>query len=306
MIKRNQWDHWMGWLAVATAALFLSACHNQKSEVIGSGSFEATEVLVSSEVNGRVLEWNIEEGSTIQQGEQVGLVDTTQLFLQREVLLRSGKGVRANQPNIATQTKALEVKLEELQSNRDRTARLLKAGVATQKQLDDLDSGIAAVESQLSAARSTLSNQSSQITAQSSALDIQVAQVDDLIERSKIAAPISGTVLANYIHRGELAGQGRPLFRVGNLETLFLRAYVQNDQLGTLHLGDEVKVQVDGENGEKRNYSGTITWISSRAEFTPKTVQTDDERSNLVYAIKVRVPNSDGTLRIGMYGEVVR
>lgn len=306
MIKRNQWDHWMGWLAVATATLFLSACHNQKSEVIGSGSFEATEVLVSSEVNGRVLEWKIEEGSTIQQGEQVGLVDTTQLFLQREALLRSGKGVRANQPNIATQTKALEVKLEELQSNRDRTARLLKAGVATQKQLDDLDSGIAAVESQLSAARSTLSNQSSQITAQSSAIDIQVAQVDDLIERSKIAAPISGTVLANYIHRGELAGQGRPLFRVGNLETLFLRAYVQNDQLGTLGLGDEVKVQVDGENGEKRSYPGTISWISSRAEFTPKTVQTDDERSNLVYAIKVRVPNSDGTLRIGMYGEVVR
>ena len=296
----------MGWLAVATVALFLSACHNQKSEVIGSGSFEATEVLVSSEVNGRVLEWKIEEGSTIQQGEQVGLVDTTQLFLQREALLRSGKGVRANQPNIATQTKALEVKLEELQSNRDRTARLLKAGVATQKQLDDLDSGIAAVESQLSAARSTLSNQSSQITAQSSAIDIQVAQVDDLIERSKIAAPISGTVLANYIHRGELAGQGRPLFRVGNLETLFLRAYVQNNRLGTLHLGDEVKVQVDGENGEKRSYPGTISWISSRAEFTPKTVQTDDERSNLVYAIKVRVPNSDGTLRIGMYGEVVR
>lgn len=306
MIKRNQWDHWIGWLAVATATFFLSACHNQKSEVIGSGSFEATEVLVSSEVNGRVLEWNIEEGSTIQQGEQVGLVDTTQLFLQREALLRSGKGVRANQPNIATQTKALEVKLEELQSNRDRTARLLKAGIATQKQLDDLDSGIAAVESQLSAARSTLSNQSSQITAQSSAIDIQVAQVDDLIERSKIAAPISGMVLANYIHRGELAGQGRPLFRVGNLETLFLRAYVQNDQLGTLHLGDEVKVQVDGENGEKRSYPGTISWISSQAEFTPKTVQTDDERSNLVYAIKVRVPNSDGTLRIGMYGEVVR
>lgn len=296
----------MGWLAVATATFFLSACHNQKSEVIGSGSFEATEVLVSSEVNGRVLEWNIEEGSTIQQGEQVGLVDTTQLFLQREALLRSGKGIRANQPNIATQTKALEVKLEELQSNRDRTARLLKAGIATQKQLDDLDSGIAAVESQLSAARSTLSNQSSQITAQSSAIDIQVAQVDDLIERSKIAAPISGMVLANYIHRGELAGQGRPLFRVGNLETLFLRAYVQNDQLGTLHLGDEVKVQVDGENGEKRSYPGTISWISSQAEFTPKTVQTDDERSNLVYAIKVRVPNSDGTLRIGMYGEVVR
>lgn len=296
----------MSWIAVATATLFLSACNNQKSEVIGSGSFEATEVLVSSEVNGRVLEWKIEEGSTIQQGEQVGLVDTTQLYLQREALLRSGKGVRANQPNIATQTKALEVKLEELQSNRDRTARLLKAGVATQKQLDDLDSGIAAVESQLSAARSTLSNQSSQITAQSSAIDIQVAQVDDLIERSKIAAPISGTVLANYIHRGELAGQGRPLFRVGNLETLFLRAYVQNDQLGTLCLGDEVKVQVDGENGEKRSYSGTITWISSRAEFTPKTVQTDDERSNLVYAIKVRVPNSDGSLRIGMYGEVVR
>lgn len=303
MIKVNYWR--LG-VAVATIAFSLSACHNKQSEVIGSGSFEATEVLVSSEVNGRVLEWNIEEGNTIHQGDQVGLVDTTQLFLQREALLRSGKGVRANQPNISTQTRALEVQLSELQSNRDRTARLLKAGVATQKQLDDLNSAIVALESQISAARSTLSNQSSQITAQSSAIDIQVAQVDDLIERSKITAPISGTVLANYIHQGELAGSGRPLFRVGNLETLFLRAYVQNDQLATLQLGDEVKVQVDGGNGEKRSYSGTISWIASQSEFTPKTVQTDDERSNLVYAIKVRVPNTDGALRIGMYGEVLR
>lgn len=290
-------------LFIIALAILVAGCKSGNDGLVGSGSFEATEVLVSSEANGRVLAWDIEEGSVLKAGQQVGLIDTTQLYLQKEALLRSGKGVRAARPNVTTQTKAIEVQLEDLRAQKARTARLLEAGVATRKQLDDIETGIAALESQLAASRSTLSNSNAQISAQSSAIDVQVAQVDDLIARSVVRSPIDGTVTATYINRGELAGQGRPLFRVANLSEMYLRAYVQGDKLGKLKLGDTLEVQVDGAEGEKRLYDGIITWISNVAEFTPKTVQTEDERSNLVYAIKVKVAN-DGYLRIGMYGEV--
>ncbi|MDD7437597.1 MAG: HlyD family efflux transporter periplasmic adaptor subunit [Bacteroidales bacterium] len=290
-------------LFIIALAILVAGCKSGNDGLVGSGSFEATEVLVSSEANGRVLAWDIEEGSVLKAGQQVGLIDTTQLYLQKEALLRSGKGVRAARPNVTTQTKAIEVQLEDLRAQKARTARLLEAGVATRKQLDDIETGIAALESQLAASRSTLSNSNAQISAQSSAIDVQVAQVDDLIARSVVRSPIDGTVTATYINRGELAGQGRPLFRVANLSEMYLRAYVQGDKLGKLKLGDTLEVQVDGAEGEKRLYDGVITWISNVAEFTPKTVQTEDERSNLVYAIKVKVAN-DGYLRIGMYGEV--
>lgn len=290
-------------LFIIALAILVAGCKSVNDGLVGSGSFEATEVLVSSEANGRVLAWDIEEGSVLKAGQQVGLIDTTQLYLQKEALLRSGKGVRAARPNVTTQTKAIEVQLEDLRAQKARTARLLEAGVATRKQLDDIETGIAALESQLAASRSTLSNSNAQISAQSSAIDVQVDQVDDLIARSVVRSPIDGTVTATYINRGELAGQGRPLFRVANLSEMYLRAYVQGDKLGKLKLGDTLEVQVDGAEGEKRLYDGVITWISNVAEFTPKTVQTEDERSNLVYAIKVKVAN-DGYLRIGMYGEV--
>lgn len=290
-------------LFIIALAILVAGCKSGNDGLVGSGSFEATEVLVSSEANGRVLAWDIEEGSVLKAGQQVGLIDTTQLYLQKEALLRSGKGVRAARPNVTTQTKAIEVQLEDLRAQKVRTARLLEAGVATRKQLDDIETGIAALESQLAASRSTLSNSNAQISAQSSAIDVQVSQVDDLIARSVVRSPIDGTVTATYINRGELAGQGRPLFRVANLSEMYLRAYVQGDKLGKLKLGDTLEVQVDGAEGEKRLYDGVITWISNVAEFTPKTVQTEDERSNLVYAIKVKVAN-DGYLRIGMYGEV--
>ena len=290
-------------LALIALVMLVVGCKGSDDALIGSGSFEATEVLVSSEASGKVLAWDIEEGSVLKEGQQVGLIDTIQLYLQKEALLRSGRGVRAASPNVTTQTKALEVQLEDLRTQRERTARLLEAGAATQKQLDDIETGIAALQSQLAASRSTLSNSNAQISAQSSAIDVQVAQVEDLIARSVIRTPIDGTVTATYIYKGELAGQGRPLFRVANLSDMYLRAYVQGERLTKLKLGDTVTVYVDSEEGKQRQYEGVITWISSVAEFTPKTVQTEDERSNLVYAIKVKVPN-DGYLRIGMYGEV--
>lgn len=292
------------YIIILSMLLSLTGCQSKGDKVIGSGSFEATEILVSSEVDGKVLEWDVEEGMRLKEGRQVGVIDTLQLYLQKESLLRSGQSVRANRPNIETQTKALEVQLSNLMADKERIARLLQSGASTQRELDQVNTSINALKSQIAASRSTLANQSSQITAQSSAIDVQVAQVEDLIARSLIHTPIAGTVTANYIHQGELAGQGRPLFKIADLSQLYLRAYVQNDQLARIKIGDEVKVQVDGAEGSKVQYTGTICWISSRSEFTPKTVQTEEERSNLVYAVKVKVPN-DGYLRIGMYGEIV-
>lgn len=290
-------------LILLVLPLLLSNCSGGEDDILGNGSFEATEVLVSSEVNGKVLSWEIEEGSHVSVGDQVGLIDTVQLFLQRVALEKSGTGVRAARPNVTTQTEALQVQIKDLKDQRQRVSRLLKGGVATQKQLDDINTAIASLESQLVAARSSLSNSSSQITAQSSAIDAQIAQVEDMIERSIIRSPISGIVTASYIHAGELAAAGRPLFRVADLDHMYLRAYVVGSKLSKLKLGEQVYVYVDGVHADKRRYSGVVTWISSKAEFTPKTVRTDEERSNLVYAVKVQVQN-DGYLRMGMYGEV--
>lgn len=290
-------------IIIALSLLSLASCNNDESNVLGSGSFEATEVLVSSEVNGKVLTWKIKEGDNLTEGEEVGLVDTTQLYLKREALLKSGTGVRAARPNISTQTEALEVQLRDLREQKGRTERLLKGGVATQRQMDDVNTAIASLESQLAATRSTLQNSSAQISAQSSAIDVQIKQVDDLIRRSIIRSPINGTVTASYINQGELAGAGRPLFRVADLEEMHLRAYISANNLSKIKVGDKVLVYVDGIEADKRQYQGTITWIASEAEFTPKSVQTEEERSNLVYAVKIRVQN-DGYLRMGMYGEV--
>lgn len=281
----------------------LTGCGNSGGDVYGTGSFEATEILVSSEVNGTMQEWTVEEGMTMNEGTIVGLVDTTQLYLKKEALKRSAKGVTAARPNISTQTASLEAQLSNLKVQRDRIRRLLDAEVATQKELDDIETGIRVVESQLAAARSTLGNSSAQITAQSSAVDVQIAQVQDMIDRSVIKAPMTGTVTANYIHKGELTGAGRPLFRIADLSEMILRAYISTEELSSLKIGDTVTIQVDGKD-EKKQYQGTLQWISAKSEFTPKTVQTEEERSNLVYAVKVKVKNDD-YLKIGMYGEIV-
>lgn len=284
--------------------LLLTACSNNDRDILGSGSFEATELLVSSEVSGKVLEWKAEEGMLLKRGEVIGLVDTTQLFLQREALIRSGKSVYAGRPDIQTQTAILEIQLEDLKKQKKRIEKLLGAGAASQKELDDLETGISSIQSKLEAARSSLTKSSAQITAQSSSIDIQIAQVDDMIRRSIIISPIDGTVVASYVRAGELTGSGRPLFRVADLSHMYLRAYIPAGKLSRLKVGDVVKVLVDDSDQNTKQYDGRITWISARSEFTPKNVQTQDERSNLVFAVKVLVEN-DGYIRIGMYGEVV-
>lgn len=286
-----------------TASLLLLSCDKGNSDYDATGSFEATEVIVSSQANGRILALHLSEGDQLQQGELVGVIDSTQLYLQKMSLLSNAVGVRAQQPDIRKQTAAIGEQLKTLEREKGRVQRLIAANAATQKQLDDIVSQMEVLQSQLSAHTSTLQKSSAQISAQSSTLEIQVAQLDDQLEKTRIIAPIAGTVLNKYAEAGELAAMGTPLFKIADISTLYLRAYVTNDQLAQIRVNDEVTVRVDDGKGGMQSYSGSIGWISDKSEFTPKTIQTKNERANLVYAIKIAVPN-DGLLKIGMYGEV--
>ncbi len=283
--------------------LLLLSCGESNGDYDATGSFEATEVIVSAEANGRILSLNVQEGAQLTEGEMVGAIDSTQLYLRKMSLLSSAKGVRARRPDIDTQTAAIREQIKTLEREKERVERLIAANAATRKQLDDITSQIEVLRQQFSAQTSTLQKSSEQITAESSSLDIQIAQLDDQLEKTRITSPITGTVLNRYAEAGELASMGMPLFKIADTGTLFLRAYVTNDQLSGIRLNDSVTVRVDDGRGGMNSYPGRISWISDKSEFTPKTIQTKNERANLVYALKIAVTN-DGYLKIGMYGEV--
>lgn len=293
---------------IVSVGLLLSAvllsCNNGEGHYDATGSFEATEILVSSQANGLILELNVEEGGLLQEGQLVGAIDSTQLYLQKLALLSNAKGVRAQRPDIQKQTASLEERINTLKREKQRVERLIEANAANQKQWDDIESQLEVLERELEAHQALLQQSSVQVSAQSSAMEIQIAQLEDQLQKTRVTSPITGTVLNKYAEAGELAGMGTPLFKIANIENMFLRAYVTSDQLAKVQLGDEVTVRVDDGEGGNHEYKGRISWISDKSEFTPKTIQTKDERANLVYAIKIAVPN-DGFLKIGMYGEVV-
>ena len=266
------------YILLAATLFSLSSCGNKKGDYDASGTFEATEVIVSSEANGKIMQFNIEEGQLLKADEEVGCIDTLQLYLKKMQLLASGKAIASKSTDINKQIAATKEQIGKAEYERKRTENLLKENAATQKQIDDIDSQIAVLE-------------------------IQVAQLDDQLRKCHITSPICGTVLAKYAEAGELATQGKPLFKVADVQHLFLRAYITADQLSQLKLGDKVKVFSDLGEDDRREYEGTITWISDKSEFTPKTIQTRDERANLVYATKIAVKN-DGYIKIGMYGEM--
>jgi len=290
-------------LLLILSSLFLLSCNNKKSDYDATGSFEATEIIVSSQANGKILSFNVNEGDHLQQGQEVGVIDSTQLYLQKMSILSNARGVRAQQPDIQTQTAAIQDQIKTLEREKARVERLIAANAANQKQFDDIESQIEVLKSQLSAQTSTLRKSSQNISAQSSTLDIQIAQLNDQLGKTRIVSPITGTVLNRFAEMGELATMGTPLFKIADMDTMFLRAYVTNDQLAKIKLNDEVTVRVDDGEGGMKSYHGSISWISNKSEFTPKTIQTKNERANLVYALKVAVSN-DGFLKIGMYGEV--
>ena len=290
---------------IGLGILLLASCSNKDGDYDASGAFEATEIIVSSEASGKIEYLNIMEGQQLEKGQQVGLIDTTQLYLQKMNLLSNIKGVRSQQPNIAAQTASIKEQITTLEREKQRTTNLIEANAATQKQLDDINGQIEVLQKQLSASESTLQKSSQNITAQSSSMDIQIEQIEDRLKKSIITSPITGTVLNKYAEEGELANMGTPLFKIADINNMILRVYVTNDQLSNIKLNNKVQVIVNNskDSDSNRVYEGTVTWISDKSEFTPKTIQTKNERANLVYAMKVSVMN-DGYLKIGMYGEV--
>ena len=292
-------------IMICTAALTLlvSSCGSSDKEFDATGIFEATEVTVSAEATGRLMAFDVTEGSRVNADRQVGLIDTIQLQLKAEQVGATRESFANQRPNVQAQVAATRQQLVKAQLERTRTAALLKDGAATRKQMDDADNAVRVLKSQLEAQVSMLNNSARSLNSQMSGADIQRYQVLDQLKKCHITSPITGTILEKYAEQGEFAVIGKPLFKVADVDQMYLRAYITSAQLAKVKVGQRVKVFSDYGTDTRKSYDGTVTWISSRAEFTPKTILTDDERADLVYAVKIAVKN-DGYIKIGMYGEV--
>jgi len=284
------------------AALLLVACGDKDNTFDATGTFEATEVTVSAEQTGKLLRFDVQEGGKVMAGAEVGCIDTVPLYLKARQIGAVRMVYQAQKPNTATQIAALRQQIAKAQQEVDRYTQLVKDGAANRKILDDSRSQLLVLQRQLAAQSAVLGTSTRSLTAQMGTADVEKLQVVDQLRKCHIASPISGFVLEKYAEPGEFAVIGKPLFKVADTERLFLRAYITSRQLQQVRLGQRVTVFADYVN-EKRSYPGIIAWIASKSEFTPKTILTDDERADLVYAMKVAVKN-DGKIKIGMYGEV--
>ncbi len=279
------------------------ACNNGDSSYDASGTFESEEIIVSAQANGQVLRFDVEEGDALQSGAEVGAIDSLQLHLTRQQLVENQKAILAGRPDTKSQIAATQKQIELALLDKQRIENMVQANIASQKQLDDVNTRIEVLKAQLEAQKNTLNNSTSTLDQQGNAVSAQLEQVEDQIRKCMIINPASGTVLTTYVHAGEVTAMGRPLFKIADLSEITLRAYVTGDQLTGIKIGQKVKVLTDEQEGNSRTYEGIVKWISNKAEFTPKTIQTKDERANLVYAIKIKVKN-DGYIKLGMYGEV--
>lgn len=284
-------------------AVFAAACSNEP-EFDAQGTFEATEVVLSAEVTGRILELDIDEGQKIAVGQTLGAIDSVQIYLQRKQLMAQQSALLGSRPDIKKQVAALREQIAKQKSEEKRVGNLLRDGAATQKQYDDIEAYIKVLESQLEASLSTLDKNTATINDNSMALEAQIDALGDLLSKCRIVSPTEGTVLVKYAQAGELASAGKPLVKIADLDNIYLRAYFTSSQLSGIKLGDTVKVVADFGADERYDYQGRVVWISSESEFTPKTIQTKESRANLVYAVKIAV-NNDGRLKIGLAGEVI-
>lgn len=289
---------------IATALLGLAACNRGDGNFDATGTFEATEILVSSEANGKIMELNIEEGDRLDAGAMVGYIDSTQLYLKKMQLSAGLRSVDIRKPDIRKQIAALEQQIATARTEQQRMENLVKAKAGNQKQVDDIVNNIKYLQKQLDAQYSTLNKTTGGADAEAESILYQIMQLDDQLQKSRIVTPQAGTVLVKYAEPGEVTAAGKPLYKMADTDLLYLRAYITADLLSTLKQGQTVRVFADYGADEQREYPGTITWISDKSEFTPKGIQTKDERANLVYAIKIAVKN-DGYLKIGQYGETV-
>ncbi len=290
-------------LTIVCIAALLGACNSNKKEYDAIGTFEATETTVSAEQSGTLLNFALEEGDDVEAGQEIGLIDTTQIWLKIRQATATKAVYQSQKPDLQKQIAVTRQQLAKAKTEQQRYRELVNDGAAPAKMLDDATSQVQVLQRQLDAQVSTLNTQLSTLNSQMSATDVQTSQLRDQLQKCHIKSPAAGTVLEKYVERGEFVSPGKPLFKMGEVKQMFLRAYVTSAQLQNIKIGQAVKVFADYGNGQKKEYDGTINWISSRSEFTPKTIVTDDERADLVYAVKISVKN-DGYIKIGMYGEV--
>ena len=304
-------------LHLSILTLFMVSCSNQEKECDATGTFEATEVTVSAKSTGELKTFDITEGQLVESGGVVGQIDAYQLQMtaqqleaQKRQLAMSRNATDSRRLDLEKQLSSINQQISNTQRERQRFSELVRDGAVPRKQLDDINNQIKVLERQRDATRdqirsnnASLSEQSKGISAQIDGIDAQRKQIADQIANAEVKAPLSGTVLEKYVERGEFVATGKPLFKIADTQNMYLRAYVTSSQLKDIKVGQKVKVFADYGGGQKKEYDGTISWISSRSEFTPKTILTDDERADLVYAVKIAIKN-DGYVKIGMYGEV--
>ena len=305
-LKDNEYietDNMKRSFAYPLLVLLAASCVEGNKAYDASGVFESTEVTVSAEGNGKILSLDLQEGDRLEAGQIVGCIDTVQLHLSEVQLEASRRAVGSGRLDISRQIAALESQIGKQRQELDRFTKLEKAGASNRKQVEDIQALIETLERQLAAQKESLNSSNRNVSGQADALEAQIEQIRDRIRKCVITSPVAGTVLAKYSEAGEFAALGRALFKVADIDNIRLRAYITADQLTSLKLGQQVRVFADQGSSGRKEYAGTLIWISDKAEFTPKTIQTRDERANLVYAVKIAVEN-DGLIKLGMYGDI--
>ncbi|MFA6832116.1 MAG: HlyD family efflux transporter periplasmic adaptor subunit [Bacteroidaceae bacterium] len=286
-----------------TLIIALTSCNNNEASRTAYGQFEATEVIVSAQTSGILNTFDIDEGMEIEGGKVIGLVDTLQLYLEKAALIKQGASLLTTRPEITKQMASLKSQIVNAKKNLVRIQNLNQVEAATPQQLDDATTAVKVLENKLTALRSSLDITTSHVNAENSVIDLKVAKIQDLINKSCLTSPISGIVLAQYQEEGEWTAPGKPLFKIADMDHLYLRAYLTTSQLKDLKLNDEVTIQADYGNEDYVDYKGRIEWISTKNGFTPKNIQTADSQASLVYAVKIAIEN-DGRIKLGMSGIV--
>lgn len=285
---------------IATLIILIGfiSCNKDNEKADGYGNFEATEITISAEANGKLLSFNVEEGNQLEANTPIGLIDTTQLYLSKTQLIASQKTIASKSENVLSQNNVLQEQLKTALIEQKRIQNMFAEAAATQRQLDDINGKVNVLKQQMNSTKT----QNAPIDNEAKSVAVQIKKIEDQIEKSKIINPVKGTVLAKYAEPNEITAFGKPLYKIADISEMTLRVYVSETQLPQLKIGQKVTVKIDTEN-EMKNYEGTVSWISSSAEFTPKIIQTKEERVNLVYAVKIKVKN-DGALKIGMPAEM--
>lgn len=279
-------------------ATSLFSCNNTNEKADGYGNFEATEITISAENNGKLIQFNLKEGDVLQKDQFIGYIDTIQLSLKREQLEVSKAVISSKSKGVLSQIAVLNSKLKTANTNKIRTKNLIKDNAGTQKQLDDILGEIDVIKNQIR----SVEIQNAPVVNELKAIDVQLKQINDHIKKSKIVNPINGTVITKYAEPNEITAFGKPLYKITDLSTMQLRVYISQTQLANIKIGEDVTVKIDDLDTMK-SYKGKISWVASEAEFTPKIIQTKEERVALVYAVKIDVKN-DGSLKIGMPAEL--